>query len=89
MVVLTDFFEKFRNEPIEAYLKNKIFIQGNLLYLDVNGNLIIKFAKIFYNNIEIVVKELIVRGSCVRYIVLPSYLNYAKILGMELQMNKN
>jgi len=72
MPVLYKDFEKLKNESLKIVLKNNVTIVGTLYDSDILGNIVVKFAKVSQKNKnEIIFKDLIIRGNCIRYIVLP------------------
>merc|ERR1711933_295538 len=81
MVKLVRFLMKLTNETIQVELKNGTLIQGTIGGVDVAMNTHIKAVKMVPKNKKpITIDQISVRGSQIRYFILPESLNLDTIL---------
>jgi small nuclear ribonucleoprotein D1 len=74
-------FKKLLNEFITVELKNGIIIYGTLFKFDKSMNLYLKDVKKSFNREKSVYFDSVsIRGSMVRYIILPNWVNLDLIL---------
>ena len=75
------FLKKLLNEYITVELKNGIIIYGTLFKFDKSMNLYLKNVKKSFNREKSVYFDSVsIRGSMVRYIILPNWVNLDLIL---------
>ena len=78
---ILQFFKKLLNEFITIELKNGIIIYGTLFKFDKSMNLYLKNVKKSFNREKSVYFDSVsIRGSRVRYIILPNWVNLDLIL---------
>jgi small nuclear ribonucleoprotein D1 len=78
---ILQFFKKLLNEFITIELKNGIIIYGTLFKFDKSMNLYLKNVKKSFNREKSVYFDSVsIRGSMVRYIILPNWVNLDLIL---------
>ncbi|TPP54051.1 Major Facilitator Superfamily protein [Leishmania donovani] len=78
---LITFLQQLRGTLVEIELKNASIVSGEIAYVDANMNTYMTHAKITSkgkNPVE--VEEYMVRGSTIRYIIMPESLNTYDIL---------
>mmetsp|Transcript_19293 Transcript_19293/g.39283 ORF Transcript_19293/g.39283 Transcript_19293/m.39283 type:complete len:86 (+) Transcript_19293:2390-2647(+) len=81
---LNEVFKKIKNEIITVELKTGIIIQGILIEIDKSMNLFLKSCKrISKKGKPVFVSEIAIRGSSIRYIILPIWLNIETLLSFE------
>ena len=69
-------FKKILNETITVELKNETLIYGTLTKFDKSMNLYLKkVKKSFPNQKSIYFESVSIRGSIVRYIIIPNWIN--------------
>jgi small nuclear ribonucleoprotein D1 len=74
-------FKKILNETITVELKNETLIYGTLIKFDKSMNLYLKnVKKSFPNQKSIFFASVSIRGSIVRYIIIPDWINLDLIL---------
>jgi small nuclear ribonucleoprotein D1 len=75
------FLKKLLNEYITVELKNGIIIYGTLFKFDKSMNLYLKDVKKSFNKEKSVYFDSVsIRGSIVRFIILPNWINLDLIL---------
>jgi len=73
-------FKKIINESVTVELKNGTIIHGFLIKIDTYMNLYLKNAKRASNGRNsILIPTVSIRGTKIRYIVLPNWLNFDSI----------
>ena len=78
---ILQFFKKLLNEFITIELKNGIIIYGTLFKFDKSMNLYLKDVKKSFNKEKSVYFDSVsIRGSIVRFIILPNWINLDLIL---------
>ena len=78
---ILQFLKKLLNEFITIELKNGIIIYGTLFKFDKSMNLYLKNVKKSFNREKSVYFDSVsIRGSMVRYIILPNWVNLDLIL---------
>jgi len=78
---ILQFFKKLLNEFITIELKNGIIIYGTLFKFDKSMNLYLKNVKKSFNREKSVYFDSVsIRGTMVRYIILPNWVNLDLIL---------
>lgn len=78
---LLSFLQELKGTLVEIELKNSSIVSGELSYVDANMNSYVKRAKVVCkgeNPVEY--PEYMVRGSTIRYVILPESLNTYDVL---------
>lgn len=66
---------------MEIELKNSSIISGEIMYVDINMNTFLKHAKITMKGSNPTqAEEYMVRGSTIRYVILPESMNTNDVL---------
>mmetsp|Transcript_42972 Transcript_42972/g.101044 ORF Transcript_42972/g.101044 Transcript_42972/m.101044 type:complete len:83 (+) Transcript_42972:34-282(+) len=78
---LLQIFRKIKNESITVELKTGVSVQGILIEIDKNMNLYLKNVKrTSKREHSVFISEISIRGSSIRYIILPVWLNIETLL---------
>lgn len=78
---LLSFLQELRGTLVEIELKNSSIVSGEMVYVDENMNTFLKHAKITMKGSNPTkAEEYMVRGSTIRYIILPESMNTSDVL---------
>lgn len=78
---LITFLQELRGTLVEVELKNSSIVSGEVSYVDNNMNMFMKNAKVTTKGSNPVqAEEYMVRGSTIRYVILPEAMNTYDVL---------
>ncbi|CAD2218429.1 small nuclear ribonucleoprotein D1 [Angomonas deanei] len=73
---LLPFLQQLRGNHVDMELKNSSIVSGEITFVDANMNTYLKNVKIVSKKVDPVEEEVyMVRGSSIRYVILPETLN--------------
>jgi len=87
---LVRFLMKLTNETIQIELKNQTIIQGTIISVSPNMNIILKKIKMIIKNRDVQFFDYInIRGNMIRDLILPDSLNLDLLLQDDLSVKSN